>query len=200
MLHLFGVVDERMDDGSICFDPTDKDAVISEIQFREDTISRALHYFHEGKETPARINPWIEPSVLGIKMYGYYYFISNNHINFVIREFDTDIEDPKNGKPLEQKKWFVDLIIGYLRHTAYTLHIMGYKGKIRLTTINNYYASGIKPDYRGNRYEEMDNGQSDVYRKLFKLGAEWEWDDYDDGSVRESFHGPSITIERLAKS
>lgn len=171
-------MNEPSEDGVI--EAWSSEDLISELEFRDDTVSRILSDKSTAKFQPQ--NGHIEPSLYGFSFYAYYLF-NGKKVNITVREFDLDICRPsKDGKldclSICDRSWFGKYFIAYLRLIIQQLRSVGYSGTVRIRTIQNVQALDLYHNRKGHTHHDA---VYSVFKELLSMGGEFNWNTDDDG-------------------
>lgn len=161
-------------------EPWGSEDLISELEFRDDTVSRILSSKSTAKFQPQ--NGHIEPALYGFSLYAYYRF-NGKKVDITVREFDLDICRPSKNREVDcisicDRSWFGKYFIAYLRLIIQQLRSTGYSGTVRVCTIQNVQAQDLYYDRKGHTHHDAVN---DVFKELLSMGGSFAWNTDDDG-------------------
>lgn len=116
-------------------DWTDTRSVIDRLEFVDDTASVVLVSQRDKRGGKDQVNPWIEHSSFGLRVYGYYRF-SGKAISIELRELDILFRYPNEYRDISTRKWLSHYVIGFIGWLAKQFEVLGYNGTIELCNIN----------------------------------------------------------------
>ncbi|PKF78719.1 hypothetical protein CW749_16770 [Vibrio sp. vnigr-6D03] len=162
--------------------PWDSSELISELEFRDDTVSRIL----SGKDkTKLQLhNGHIEPAMYGFSFYAYYRF-RGKKVDITVREFDLDLCRPSrdgvsNNLSICERGWFSKYFIAYLKLVIQQLRSVGYTGTVRVCKIQNVKALDF---YRKRGGDTLHGAVYDLFKELLSMGGDFAWSTDEEGKI-----------------
>lgn len=162
------------------YKPWGSSELISELEFRDDTVSRILTGKDRAKFQP--YNGHIEPAMYGFSFYAYYRF-SGKKVDITVREFDLDMCRPSRDGDSDclsicDRGWFGKYFVAYLKLIIQQLRSIGYTGTVRVCTIQNVQALNFYHKREGRTHHDA---VYDVFKELLSMGGYFAWNTDDDG-------------------
>lgn len=160
--------------------PWGSSELISELEFRDDTVSRILSWKDSAKLQS--YNGHLEPAMYGFSFYAYYRF-SGKKVDITAREFDLYMCRPSRDGDSDclsicDRAWFGKYFISYLKLIIQQLRSIGYTGVVRVCTIQNVQALDFYHKREGRTHHDA---VYDVFKELLSMGGYFAWDTGDDG-------------------
>ncbi|WP_318464702.1 hypothetical protein [Photobacterium leiognathi] len=160
--------------------PWSSSELISELEFRDDTVSRILSGKSRAKFQ--LYNGHIEPALYGFSFYAYYRFIGKK-VDITVREFDLNMCRPSRYGDSDclsicDRGWFGKYFIAYLRLIIQQLRSIGYTGTVRICTIQNVKALDFYHKKEGHTHHDA---VFDVFKDLLAMGGYFAWNTDEDG-------------------
>jgi hypothetical protein len=171
---------------------TSKD-FINTIMYTDNTAYKVIKSQKNGWQVDTATNEirnlWLSSDTFKQQFYAYYYF-NNKQVHIQVREWDSLSDVSTSYVSIVNKRWFVEMMMGYIKMLAKQLLTLGYQPTFEFIKIQNVYLPYLTAEYKNENHAK--HGIYLLTQKLIDLGG-FENEDIEYNKIKES-RGVRITF------